>query len=82
MAARSTAHKIEFADRAASHALRADADGDSVIGTSFEQLVTLAHQDESLRSLLASVSAGCGPAVKFNTELRDIASRCTSLALA
>ena len=41
------AHKIEFADRAATHALRADSDGDSVIGTSLEQLVTTVHQDES-----------------------------------
>ena len=31
-----TAHKIEFEDRAASRALRADSDGVSVIGTSLE----------------------------------------------
>ena len=69
---RRTAHNIEFAGRAATHALRADSDGDSVIGTSLEQRVTTVHQDESLRSLLASVPAGGGPAVKFNAELRGI----------
>ena len=56
-----TAHKIEFADRAATRALRADSDGVSVIGTSLEQLVTTADYGESLRQSLAAAPAGGGP---------------------
>ena len=66
------AHKIDFADRAATHVLRADSDGVSVVGASLVQLATTADQGENSISLLASVLAGVGPSLKFNAELRGI----------
>ena len=71
-----TAHKLDFADRAATHALRASSDDVSVIGTPLlEQLVTTADQCESLRRFLASVPDGGGPSLEFNPELRDVRFR-------